>query len=151
MQIIINETNELSALDITVLRALVGNQVVTDAPAPAAAAPKEEEAPAEAPKARRTRKAATPKPEPVVEEPENGPEDDEEPAEEEKGQPEVDEAEEDLLGGDEPTMADAVALATELVSDGKAAKVKAALAEVGAKRVSELKGDGIATFVNSLR
>jgi hypothetical protein len=59
-------------------------------------------------------------------------------------------AEEDLLGGTEPTMADAVALATKLVSEGSAAQVKEALAKVGAKRVSELTDDNIATFVNSL-
>lgn len=59
-------------------------------------------------------------------------------------------AEEDLLGGGEPTMADAVALATKLVSEGQAAQVKEALAAVGAKRVSELTDDTIATFVSSL-
>jgi len=60
------------------------------------------------------------------------------------------EAEEDLLGGDTPTMADAVALATKLVSAGEAAKVKAALADAGAKRVSELDEDKIAGFVAAL-
>lgn len=59
-------------------------------------------------------------------------------------------AEEDLLGGGEPTMADAVALATKLVSEGQADQVKEALGKVGAKRVSELTEDNIATFVNSL-
>lgn len=58
--------------------------------------------------------------------------------------------EEDLLGGGEPTMADAVAKATKLVSEGQAALVKEKLAAVGAKRVSELTDDNIATFVNSL-
>jgi hypothetical protein len=38
-----------------------------------------------------------------------------------------------------PTKEQAVARAMELVGDGKAAEVKAALAVVGAKRVSELK------------
>lgn len=50
----------------------------------------------------------------------------------------------------EATMKDAVELATKLVSNGEAAKVKAALAEVGAKRVSQLKEDKIPTFVASL-
>jgi hypothetical protein len=60
------------------------------------------------------------------------------------------EADEDLVGGDAPTMADAVALATKLVSAGDAAKVKAALADAGAKRVSELPDDAIAGFVAAL-
>jgi hypothetical protein len=37
-----------------------------------------------------------------------------------------------------------------LVSSGQAAKVKAALGEVGAKKVSEIKAGDIATFVNAL-
>lgn len=59
-------------------------------------------------------------------------------------------AEEDLVGGDAPTMADAVALATKLVSAGQSAKVKEALADTGAKRVSELSDDAIAGFVAAL-
>lgn len=50
----------------------------------------------------------------------------------------------------EVTLADAVAQATELVKQGKAADVKAALATVGATRVSELKGAKIATFLEAL-
>lgn len=49
-----------------------------------------------------------------------------------------------------PTMADAVARATELVGSGKAAKVKEALASLGAKRVSELEEDKIADFIAAL-
>lgn len=60
-------------------------------------------------------------------------------------------AEEDLLGGeDAPTMSDAIAAATELVSSGGAAKVKAALAEVGVKRVSELPETDIVRFLAAL-
>jgi hypothetical protein len=59
------------------------------------------------------------------------------------------EAEDDLLGST-PTMADAVALATKLVSAGDSQKVKDALAEAGAKRVSELAEDKIAAFVAAL-
>lgn len=63
----------------------------------------------------------------------------------------TEESEEDLLGGDEEvTMEDAVAAATKLVSDGKAAQVKAALAKVGAKRVSEVAEADLAKFVASL-
>ena len=52
------------------------------------------------------------------------------------------EVEEDLVGGGtQYTVADAVAEATKLVSQQKQAKVKEALAAVGAKRVSELKAD----------
>lgn len=60
-------------------------------------------------------------------------------------------AAEDLLGGDKPTMQDAVARATELISDGKTALVKGALAEAGASRVSELDDAGIATFLAALK
>lgn len=58
--------------------------------------------------------------------------------------------EEDLVGGDAPTMSDAVAAATALVSEGGAAKVKAALAVVGAKRVSEMAEGDIPAFLAAL-
>jgi hypothetical protein len=58
-------------------------------------------------------------------------------------------AEEDLVGG-APTMSDAVAAATLLVSEGGAAKVKAALAVVGAKRVSEMDEGDIPAFLAAL-
>lgn len=59
-------------------------------------------------------------------------------AEAPKGKPEP-EPVEDLVGTDDaPTLDDAVARATALVSEGKAAAVKAALATAGSKRVSEL-------------
>lgn len=48
------------------------------------------------------------------------------------------------------TLEDAVAAATKLVSGGKAAKVKAALADVGAKRVSELNEGDIPAFLAAL-
>jgi hypothetical protein len=44
-----------------------------------------------------------------------------------------------VVGDDAPTKEQAVARAMELVGEGKAAEVKAALSVVGAKRVSELK------------
>jgi len=65
--------------------------------------------------------------------------------------PPADPADEDLVGGTGPTMADAVALATELVSTGKATKVKAALTDLGAARVSELKEKDIPTFMAALQ
>lgn len=60
--------------------------------------------------------------------------------------------EEDLVAApaQEYTMDDAVTRATELVNASRAAEVKAALAVAGAKRVSELKGAAIATFMNEL-
>jgi hypothetical protein len=51
---------------------------------------------------------------------------------------------------DGPTLEDAVAAATALVSKGKAPHVKAALESVGAKRVSELSSDSIADFLAAL-
>lgn len=56
----------------------------------------------------------------------------------------------DLVGGAGYTIADAVKAATELVSKGNAAAVKAALAPTGAKKVSELKGDDITAFMTAL-
>lgn len=58
----------------------------------------------------------------------------------------------DELPGDEgpATMDTAVKRATELVANGKAAEVKAALATAGVKRVSELKGKAIAAFLEAL-
>ena len=124
MQITI-DTNNLSELDLRILW-LLGN--ADDAPAPKAekAAPKAEPAAKAAPKAKPTPKA-------------------EEPVEE------LEEAvEEDTADESGATMEDAVALATKLVSSGQAAKVKAALAEAGAKRVSELKDEDIASFIAAL-
>jgi hypothetical protein len=53
--------------------------------------------------------------------------------------PEPAETGDDVVGDDAPTKEQAVARAMELVGEGKAAEVKAALSVVGAKRVSELK------------
>lgn len=57
---------------------------------------------------------------------------------------------EDLLGAQGATLEDAVARATTLVSEGRAAEVKAALATAGAKRVSELKPANIQAFLDAL-
>lgn len=64
--------------------------------------------------------------------------------------PADEEAEEDLVGNDGPTLADAVARATVMVSNGNATKVKEALAVVGAKRVSEMKEEDIPAFFAAL-
>lgn len=62
--------------------------------------------------------------------------------------PEEDEASpEESSGG---TLEDAVSRATALVSQGKTASVKEALAATGAKRVSELKGAMIGAFLKAL-
>lgn len=64
---------------------------------------------------------------------------------------EPEQPEEDIVGTDAPTLEDAVARATVLVSEGKAASVKAALATAGAKRVSELsKPAAIKAFLDAL-
>ena len=49
------------------------------------------------------------------------------------------------------SVQDAVDAATELVASGQAAKVKAALANVGAKRVSEIAAGDIAAFIAELK
>jgi hypothetical protein len=66
--------------------------------------------------------------------------------------PEPEPEDEDLLGGsdDSPTLEQAVARATQVVSEGGTATVKAALASVGAKKVSELSADKVADFMAAL-
>ena len=49
-----------------------------------------------------------------------------------------------------PTLSDAVAAATKLVSSGKTSVVKSALETVGTARVSELSEDKIADFLSAL-
>lgn len=121
MQITINTAEALSDTDLAILAVLVQQD------AAATPAPKAEKAAAKPAK----KAAAKPEPKP---EPEPEPEEDE-----------------DLVGGDDaPTMEDAVALATKLVSSGRSKDVKAALNAAGAKRVSELKAEDIPEFVNAL-
>jgi uncharacterized membrane protein len=115
-------TNELSKLDKQILGILAG----------AAEMPVSQ--PTTAPAAKATPKAA-----PVAQKAAPAPE----------PEPEPEAAEEDLVGS-APVMADAVALATQLVSEGKSADVKKVLADNGVKRVSELSGDQIAAFVSAL-
>lgn len=69
-----------------------------------------------------------------------------------KDEPKTDEDSSDdaAAGNDGETLEDAVKMATELVSSGQAAKVKAALATVGAKRVSEIPEDKVADFIAEL-
>ena len=123
MIITIDTSVPFSDTDLDVLRALAGApEIVPAKPAPKAAPPaKAEEAPAKpAPKAAPPAKPA-PKAAP--------------PAKAESGA---------------PTLSDAVATATKLVSSGKTSVVKAALETVGAARVSELSEDKIADFLSAL-
>lgn len=120
MQITIDTAN-LTDLDKQVLALLSGGASVPT-PAPAAKA-----APA-------AKKAAAPKAEPKAEEPAEEPE----------------EAADEAAGDDEVTLEDAKTLATKMVANGEAAKVKAALATVGAKKVSEVAEDKVAEFVAAL-
>jgi len=117
-----NTTDGLTDQDKAILMALAGVESAGSAPvsAPAASAP----AKAAAKSGKKAEKSA--------------------PA------PEPEEEDEDLVGGDSPTMEDAVARATELVSSGQAAKLKAALNKAGAKKVSELKPGDIAAFLDEL-
>lgn len=127
MQITI-DTNNLSELDINMLAFLAG-QEATEPEGDEPDAPDETPAPVKPAKAPAKKAAA--KVEPTVEE--------------------------DLVGGgdtepepDAPTMSDAVAAATKLVSSGGSAKVKAALETVGAKRVSEMAETDIPAFLAAL-
>ena len=144
---------EYSAIEAAVAQALSGSATpaapaapakpVAAAKAPAAPAPASKPAAAtkppvaKTPAAKAPAKAVEPEPEEEVED---------------EGPAAALEVEEDLLGGDEPayTIEAAVAAATKLVSAGKSADVKAALAASGAKKVSELKGKGIQAFIEAL-
>lgn len=139
---------ELTAMEQKVLNALTSTDDTAAAPAPAKTAPakpapnpapaeevEEEEEPTK--KAPARRKAAPKKAAPKkVEEPEV-----------DELEDDSDDAEDDAV---EYSLDDAVKLATSLVSDGRAADVKTALKNAGAKRVSELKGAAIGQFVEEL-
>jgi hypothetical protein len=132
-----DEAGKYTARELAILSAISGNAPAeaaeaATAPAPVAVKPV-------APKPAATKPAAakpTPKPAPVEEEEETVVTDDE--AEEETAG-----EEDDVLGGGDDeattfTKKDAVARATQLVSEQKQALVKKGLASVGAKRVSDL-------------
>lgn len=123
-----HNTNEpLSDHDKAILLALAGAE---SAPAPAAKA----SAPAPAAKASKAAPKAEKKAEP---EPEDTAED-----EVEETAPEP-----DTEASDDVTLEQAVALATKMVSAGKAADVKKALGAVGAKKVSEIPEGKVGEFV----
>jgi hypothetical protein len=118
------DTEKLSEQDKTILRVVLGGFTAEPAKTPVEDKP--------APRRRAAAKAAAePEPEPVEDEVADDGED------------------EDLLGA-APTLDDAVERATALVTDGKSAQVKKALAAVGAKRVSELAEDDVAAFLEAL-
>lgn len=130
------DTSDLSDTDRKVLALLAGNSkdtvIETAATAPDVKA--EEPTPAPAPKPAPAKKAApAPKPEPVKEEAAEA----------------LDEAL-DGLATAQCSLEDAITLATKMVSEGNQAAVKAAITSVGAKRVSEMKGDQIAKFISIL-
>lgn len=125
------DTNELTPVDQTILAAIAEVELPVktakdedDAPAPTPA-PKPKATPAPA-------KKATPAPKPKAA-PEPEPEEDEDIVEEPEEADEV----------DRKTVS---ALATELVSQGKAPKVKQHLTALGVKRVSEVPDSELAGF-----
>ena len=134
MNITINTDEPLSVLDVNILKLLLEDEdtVLTPAPAPAAK-PKPAKAKVEAP-------------EPMAE-PDEEPEVEDEPDEE----PEV---EDDVLGdddaSDEDLLAMAVKRATDMVANGEAAKVREALDAAGASRVRELNTDNVRDFFKAL-
>lgn len=144
------DTQDLSKTDKEILAFLGGSEkdfVVhsspedasePDAPAKAKPAPakKEEPAPAKAKPAPAKKEEPAPAKEEPVEEPV------------EKPKPTAKKA---AQAGDGPTMAQAVEIATKLVSENKTAEVKAALQAQGVRRVSELKdSEQIAAFIEAV-
>lgn len=140
------DTSDLARSDVTLLQAIasavapgfvpqtdtvvsVDGSTIVPAPAPAKAAPRKapaKTAPVAAPPVAAPPVVATPEPTPV-----------EEPAAD-------DDDMEDVLGtAFEPTLKDAISRATALVSQSRMAEVKAALAKVGAKKVTEVPEDKV--------
>lgn len=131
-------------LESQLLALLAGNPVA--AQATTVREPAKPAAPAKSEPVKEPAKPATPKTAPAK--PKVEPVKEPAPAEEEAAE----EAAEDLVGGsgDEATaytLEDAISTATGLIKEGKLALVKAALAPTSAKKVSELKGDDIQTFM----
>lgn len=134
------DTEQLTDTDKAVLRVLAGGGDV--APFDKPAEKSEPEAKEEAPK-RRTRKAAAPKPDPE-------PEPDEDDADVSVDDITADD-DDDADEGEGGSVDDAVDRATALVQAGKQSVVRAALKEVGAKRVSELKPAQVSEFLAALK
>lgn len=151
------DTNEqLSPEELSVLRAIYAEN---NSASPKTPAEKAEEKPAPARRGR-PKKVEEPTPEPEVEEAvEETPavaEDEEPPAVLEDEKPlSTNLAAEELAdtesGEDAPTLEDAVAAATPLISAGKAKDVKEALTAAGVKKVKELPADKIAGFIADLK
>jgi hypothetical protein len=131
------DTNDLSDQDRKILALLAGNLETVSESARKASTP--------APQAK-AKAAKAPKVEPKKSKAE--PEEPEEPEESEESE-ESDESEESE--DDAPTVDDAIALATEMVSNGKAKRVKAVLSELGVDRVSKLKGEQVAAFIEGVK
>lgn len=143
------DTANVSDMDRAILRTLLGSDVQpggtvpSTTPAPVAEKPKRQPKVTPAPAADETAAAA--------------------PAQR-FSEPEVPTSEEDGITGEDllapadpadppaaqPTMNDAVAAATPLISGGKANEVKAVLAELGVKRVSELPEDKLQAFLDGI-
>lgn len=147
-----------SAYENNILAAVAGAPVQAPAApaAEAAPAPADEAAPAPAaPKRTRRTKAQIEAEEKAAAEAAATAAEDEEAAVADDTDADADEDAADLLGTDEPVQApttqDAVDAATVVLTAGGTAKVKAALAKAGVKRVSELKGAGIAAFIADLQ
>lgn len=122
------DTDTLSELDIAMLAFLADQGEATEEQDPEPEPPKP------------TKKAATKKAAAKVE-PEPEPEEEDLVADEE----------EDLIAAEAPpTKSDAVAAATELVSNGGTAKVRAALEVVGAKRVTDMDDESVPAFMAAL-
>lgn len=121
------DTDNLSEQDIAILALLIGQPS------------------ADEDKPKRRKRTAAKKPEPDTTT-------DDDTAATAKPEPDDDDtpADEDLVGGSGPTLADAIEAATAAVSNGGAPKVKQALASVDTKRVSELAEENIAPFLAAL-
>lgn len=133
--IVLDTAKAISERDQAVLLALAnGHKVYTEAEVEVQIASSSKDfnpdadaqAAAEKPKPAPAKKAAPAKPKPL------------------EGDDPVDES------GEEASLATAITKATELVSNGESAKVRAALAAVGAKRVSELTIKTIPAFLEAL-
>jgi hypothetical protein len=139
MQITLNTAEEITDLDRQVLGLLAGGSFILNGEPQTfedevEEEPEEEEEPAPKKAAAKKAPAKRAEPEPMAEEPV--------------------EEEDDVLGEDQTSDEDLLALAvkkaTEMVAGGDAAKVREALDAAGASRVRELNADNVRAFFEAL-
>lgn len=141
MYLSIEDTNDLTALDLAVLRTILddGAKGGIPRPEPAKAEPTPEPAKAEPAKPKAKAKPAAKETQAAAED-----------FADEAPTPAAPEAPAPAEEDEGPSREDAVALATKMISNGKAPAVKEALSGLGVARVGELSDEQVAEFIKAL-